>query len=100
MWHYGSDGTTFTVRVDIDVAKRSARYERTYPGAGPGTFRIVIGDDGTWVTTLEILRPDGTRLKVMEFRMKRLAGGEKGRVDLVPLPKDQVPAGTEVWLTE
>lgn len=77
MWHYSSDGTVFTVRMDVDIAGRSAQYRRSYPGAGPGVFRIVIGEDGTWVTTLEILRPDQTPLKVMEFRMRRLTGGEE-----------------------
>ncbi len=74
MWHYSSDGTVFDVRIEVDAARRSAQYSRDYPGSGPGVFRIVIGEDGTWVTTLEILRPGQTPLKVMEFRMKRLTG--------------------------
>jgi hypothetical protein len=72
MWHYGGDGTFFTARMEVDIEKRAAQYTRIYPEAGPGIFRLVIGEDGVWVTTVEILRPDQTRLRFMEFRMKRL----------------------------
>jgi len=71
MWHYSDDGTLFTVKMNVDIAQRSAYYLKTRAGGESGKFSLSIGEDGIWTAGLEILRPDNTWLKVMEFRMKR-----------------------------
>jgi hypothetical protein len=72
MWHYSSDGTVFTVKIAFDMKARSAQYTKEYAPGELGKFSLAVGDDGVWVTTFEILRPDKTWLQAMEFRMKRV----------------------------
>jgi len=72
MWHYSSDGDVFTVTMNVDVPKRELQYTKEYSGGRVGKFHLAIGDDGVWVTRLEILQPDETWRQVMEFRMERI----------------------------
>ncbi len=72
MWHYSSNGTAFTVTMDFDIAKRTAQYTREFGERGIGRFEVAVGEDGVWVTRLDIVRPDNSSVQVMEFRMKRV----------------------------
>jgi hypothetical protein len=72
MWHYSSNGTAFTVKMDVDIERRTAQYTRKLAQGELGKFQVAVGEDGIWVTQLEILRPDNSWLQVMEFRMKRV----------------------------
>ncbi len=71
MWHYGSNGRFFTVKMDVDFKARSIRYSRTMENGTQSKFTLTVGEDNVWVSKVEVLRPDSTWLKVMEFRMKK-----------------------------
>lgn len=72
MWHYSSDGTVFTVTMEVDHEGRGMKYTRTSAGGTIYTFGLKVGADGVWVSRIDILQPDGTWLQVMEFRMTRV----------------------------
>ena len=72
MWHYSGSGDVFTVVMDVDVAKREMQYTKEYSEGRIGRFHLAIGDDGVWITKLEILQPDQTWRQTMEFRMERV----------------------------
>jgi hypothetical protein len=72
MWHYSDSGDVFTVVMDVDVAKREMQYTKEYSEGRIGRFHLAIGDDGVWITKLEILQPDQTWRQTMEFRMERV----------------------------
>lgn len=72
MWHYSSDGTVFTVTMEVDHEGRGMQYTRTSAGGTTYTFGLRVGADGVWVSRIDILLPDGTWTQVMEFRMTRV----------------------------
>lgn len=74
MWHYSDSGEFFDVTMNVDPSKREMWYSKQFPDGVTGRFRLVVGTDGVWVSTFEILQADKTWLQVMEFRMKKVAG--------------------------
>ena len=72
MWHYSSNGTVFTVKMDMDIKARTAQYTRKTARGDLSKFTLVVGEDGVWVSKIEYLRPDSTWFTVLEFRMKRV----------------------------
>jgi hypothetical protein len=78
MWHYSSDGTVFSVKLDVDVQARTAHYTRKTARGDTIKFTLAVGVDGVWVSKVEILRPDNSWLKVLEFHMKRVAPAGPG----------------------
>ncbi len=76
MWHYSSNGTVFTVKLDVDLDVRSAQYTRMSSRGGLSKFTLVVGLDGVWISKIEILQPDKTWTKVLEFRMKRIGDAD------------------------
>lgn len=73
MWHYSSNGSVFTVKMDVDIKARTAQYSRKTARGDQSRFSLAVGGDGVWVSKIEILRPDNSWLQVLEFRMKRVA---------------------------
>ncbi len=73
MWHYSGNGTVFTVKMEMDIKARTAWYMRNTARGDQSKFTLTVGEDNVWVSKIEYLRPDNTWLKVMEFRMKRVA---------------------------
>jgi hypothetical protein len=51
--------------------------------------------------SIELRRPDGSRLATT-FKCQAVFGLKPGQAVpiLIPLPRDQVPVGTEVWLSD
>ena len=72
MWHYSGNGTVFTVNMDVDIKGKAAQYTRRNARGETSKFSLAIGEDGVWVSKIEILKSDKTWLQVMEFRMKRV----------------------------
>jgi len=79
MWHYSSDGTVFTIKMDVDVKARTAQYTRKSARGDVSKFSLVVGVDGVWISKIEILQPDNSWLKVLEFRMKRISDSPVSR---------------------
>jgi hypothetical protein len=57
---------------ESDIKGKAAQYTRKNARGETSKFSLAIGEDGVWVSKIEILRPDKTWLQVMEFRMKRV----------------------------
>ncbi len=74
MWHYSSNGTVFTVKMDVDLKARTAQYTLKDRRGVLRRFRLVVGADGVWISKIEIVQPDGSWRQVLEFRMKRVGG--------------------------
>lgn len=72
MWHYSNDGTAFAVAMEVDHAGRAMKYTRNSPRGTTYTFSLRVGEDGVWISRIDILQPDGSLLQAMEFRMTRV----------------------------
>ncbi len=72
MWHCCSGGHAMTVKLDVDLEARSARYTADGADGQPYRFGWTVGADGLWVTTQERRRPDGSWYAVGEFRMRKV----------------------------
>ena len=71
MWHYSSDGSVFTVPMEVDVEARTMQYTRTSARGTTYTFALVVGADGVWVSRITVQQPDGSWKQMAEFQMQR-----------------------------
>lgn len=72
MWHCCARGRAMTVRLDVDLEGRAARYTAEGADGQPYRFGWRVGADGLWTATHERRRPDGSWFTDGQFYMRKV----------------------------
>ncbi len=72
MCHFDSNGDTYTVKLNTDIAGKTGYYTRQLANGETSKFSLKIGEDGIWVARSERRKPGKSWIQELEFRMKRI----------------------------